>query len=163
MNDALKSNMHTLLSGQEILKLLPQQNPFRFVDEIIHVDENAIEGKYRFKNDEYFYRGHFLDNPVTPGVILTECMAQIGLVCFGIYIIGNPKILMYTIPVFSESQMIFLKIVRPGELVTVKASKIYWRRNKLKCKVNMYSEQEDTIAEGTLSGMFIQRETQNNY
>ena len=40
------------------------------------------KGYYTFKNDEYFYQGHFKDNPITPGVILTEVMAQIGVSLF---------------------------------------------------------------------------------
>ncbi|MDQ3230519.1 MAG: hypothetical protein M3Q07_01770, partial [Pseudobdellovibrionaceae bacterium] len=62
-----------------ILALVPQQKPFRFVDRIIEVDEQRIVGQYQFREDEWFYRGHFPGNPVTPGVILVECMAQIGL------------------------------------------------------------------------------------
>ena len=44
---------------QEILDLVPQQAPFRFIDEIIRLDEEQIVGAYRFREDEYFYRGHF--------------------------------------------------------------------------------------------------------
>lgn len=72
---------------QEILDRLPYSSPFLFVDELIRLDENGAEGTYRFREDEYFYQGHFKDQPVTPGVILTECMAQIGLVCLGVYLV----------------------------------------------------------------------------
>ena len=70
-----------------IVQLLPYSSPFLFVDELTKVDENGSEGYYTFRKDEYFYLGHFKDNAVTPGVILTECMAQIGLVCLGIYLV----------------------------------------------------------------------------
>ncbi len=69
-----------------IVELLPYDHPFLFVDELTAINENGSEGHYTFREDEYFYRGHFKDRPVTPGVILTECMAQIGLVCLGIYL-----------------------------------------------------------------------------
>jgi 3-hydroxyacyl-[acyl-carrier-protein] dehydratase len=68
------------------LKAVPQQDPFRFIDEILELDEEHIVGAYRFRPDEYFYRGHFPDWPVTPGVILIETMAQTGVVAFGIYL-----------------------------------------------------------------------------
>jgi 3-hydroxyacyl-[acyl-carrier-protein] dehydratase len=44
---------------QEVLSLVPQQPPFRFIDEIISLDDEQIIGAYRFREDEYFYRGHF--------------------------------------------------------------------------------------------------------
>ncbi|MDI1303260.1 MAG: hydroxymyristoyl-ACP dehydratase, partial [bacterium] len=71
---------------EEIISKLPYSKPFLFVDEIINVNENGVEGSYTFNETLDFYKGHFKDNPVTPGVILTEVMAQIGLVCLGIFL-----------------------------------------------------------------------------
>ena len=53
--------------------------------------KTGAEGFYTFKEDEYFYQGHFKDNPITPGVILTEVMAQIGVVCLGIYLLKRSR------------------------------------------------------------------------
>ena len=75
------------MTTTEIIKKLPYQKPFLFVDELTHVSENGVEGKYTYKENEYFYEGHFKNTPITPGVILTETMAQIGLVCLGIYLL----------------------------------------------------------------------------
>jgi len=49
---------------QEVLSLVPQKEPFRFIDEIIRLDDEQIVGAYRFREDEYFYRGHFPGNPL---------------------------------------------------------------------------------------------------
>ena len=57
------------------------------MDELTHISDNGVTGNYTFKESEYFYRGHFKDSPITPGVILTEVMAQIGVVCLGIYLL----------------------------------------------------------------------------
>lgn len=136
-----------------ILDLLPYGPTFLFVDELISISSEMVEGCYTFKKDEYFYQGHFKENPVTPGVILTECMAQIGLVCLGIYLMstetssGKPKI------AFSSSQMDFYKPVFPGEKVRVISEKEYFRFNKLKCKVKMLNMKGELVAKGTLSGM----------
>ena len=73
-------------SLKEIIEALPYRPPFLFVDALEEVTENGSKGYYQLKKDEYFYRGHFPDNPITPGVILIEIMAQIGLVCYGIYL-----------------------------------------------------------------------------
>ena len=77
------------MNFQEIISRLPYESPFLFVDELQEADENGIKGSYTFKNDEYFYQGHFKDNPITPGVILIETMAQIGLVSFGIFLVKD--------------------------------------------------------------------------
>lgn len=138
-----------------ILEKLPYTKPFLFVDEIFKVDDNGIEGAYTFKEDEYFYEGHFKELPITPGVILTECMAQIGLVSLGIYLLKDIK-QKDVLVAFSESHVEFLKTVKPKETVTVISEKIYFRFNKLKCKVKMLNENDEVVCKGELSGMLIQ-------
>ncbi|MDR0411710.1 MAG: 3-hydroxyacyl-ACP dehydratase FabZ [Treponema sp.] len=63
---------------KEIEKLLPHREPFLFVDEIISVDKDKTIAKSVFTDKEFFFRGHFPEYPVTPGVILIETMAQAG-------------------------------------------------------------------------------------
>lgn len=74
------------MTAKEIVTYLPYTDPFLFVDEILEVDDEKIVGVYTYKPSLDFYKGHFKDHPVTPGVILIETMAQIGLVCLGIYL-----------------------------------------------------------------------------
>ena len=62
----------------EIESLLPHREPFLFVDEIVEADDEKIIAKHVFTENEYFFRGHFPDYPVVPGVILVETMAQSG-------------------------------------------------------------------------------------
>lgn len=137
-----------------IISKLPYTKPFLFVEGIDRVDDNGISGYYTFKPDEYFYEGHFRDHPVTPGVILTECMAQIGLVCFGIYLLKDA--LEEGVQVaMSSTEIDFLKPVFPGEKVKVVSEKVYFRFNKLKCKVKMLNSAEEIVCNGTISGMLI--------
>lgn len=77
------------MDPNRIIQKLPYTKPFLFVDELLEVDTNGAKGTFTFRKDLDFYQGHFRDNPVTPGVILTECCAQIGLVCLGIYLLDN--------------------------------------------------------------------------
>jgi 3-hydroxyacyl-[acyl-carrier-protein] dehydratase len=70
-----------------ILNHLPYKSSFRFVDHIAFLNENEVRGEYTLKQDSFFYEDHFEGNPVTPGVIITEIMAQIGLVVLGIFLI----------------------------------------------------------------------------
>jgi len=142
------------MTSNQIISLLPYQEPFLFVDELTSISSEGIKGHYTFKKDAYFYKGHFKDNPITPGVILTECMAQIGVVCLGIYMMkdkisesNNPQIAL------TSSQIDFFLPVFPGEKVIVVSEKEVFRFNKLKCNVKLYNEKEELVCRGTISGM----------
>lgn len=142
------------MTETQIIQFLPYQKPFLFVDGLSHISNQGITGHCTFSEDESFYKGHFKNNPVTPGVILTECMAQIGLVCLGIYLLKDelrtakkPQIAL------TSHQMDFYIPVLPNEKVTVISEKEVFRFNKLKCKVKMLNEKEELVARGTISGM----------
>ncbi|HSD05659.1 3-hydroxyacyl-ACP dehydratase FabZ family protein [Flavobacterium sp.] len=136
----------------DILSKLPYSKPFLFVDQILKIDENGVEGEYTFDENLDFYKGHFKNNPVTPGVILTEVMAQIGLVCFGIFLL-NDKINSNTVIALTSTNIEFLKVVYPREKVTVVSEKIYFRFGKLKCNVSMKNANGDIVCNGVISGM----------
>jgi 3-hydroxyacyl-[acyl-carrier-protein] dehydratase len=141
-----------LMEVSEILENLPYSAPFLFVDELLHVDENGIKGTFTFDKNLDFYKGHFKKKPVTPGVILTETMAQIGLVCLGIFLVGDELNSESQIGLTS-TEIEFLKPVLPGEKVTVISEKVYFRFNKLKCKVKMLNENSEIVCEGTIAGI----------
>jgi len=149
-----KKTDHNQLKTQDIIDLLPYQAPFLFVEELTLVSKNGTEGYYTFKEDEYFYRGHFKDSPITPGVILTEVMAQIGVVCLGILLLKEqvsktekPQIAL------TSNQVDFFLPVQPKERVRVVSEKIYFRFNKLKCKVHLFNDKNELVCRGTISGM----------
>jgi 3-hydroxyacyl-[acyl-carrier-protein] dehydratase len=136
----------------DIIAKLPYSKPFLFVDELLHVDENSACGTFTFNEELDFYKGHFKDNPVTPGVILTETMAQIGMVSLGIYLLGD-SFNEGTIIAFTSSEMEFLKPVYPNEKVTVTSQKSFFRFGKLKCNVIMKNEAGQEVCRGVLAGM----------
>ncbi|MEO8712262.1 MAG: hydroxymyristoyl-ACP dehydratase [Parafilimonas sp.] len=142
-----------------ILEYLPYKSSFRFVDDIISLDENGVTGNYTLKNDSFFYEDHFPGFPVTPGVIITEIMAQIGLVVLGIYLILNSSEKIKTnedeniFPLLTSIEVSFHKMVLPGEKVTVISKKQYFRFNKLKCNIEMMNEEGELIANGMFSGI----------
>ncbi|MEN8964574.1 MAG: hydroxymyristoyl-ACP dehydratase [Polaribacter sp.] len=144
------------MNNQHIINNLPYQKPFLFVDKIIEIDENGVKGAYTYKENEFFYKGHFKDKPITPGVILTETMAQIGVVCLGIFLLKDeitatkkPKIAL------TSNQVDFYLPVLPNEKVNVTSEKVYFRFNKLSCKVKMMNTQNQLVCRGTISGMLI--------
>lgn len=142
------------MNTTEIIAQLPYSKPFLFVDEILKIDESGVEGTYTFNETLDFYKGHFKNNPVTPGVILNEVMAQIGLVCLGIYLLKNTVNKENSIALTSIASE-FLKPVFPNEKVTVISEKIYFRFGKLKCKIRMKNEKGEEVCTGILSGMQI--------
>tara|TARA_B100000575_G_scaffold72784_1_gene56581 strand:- start:1297 stop:1683 length:387 start_codon:yes stop_codon:yes gene_type:complete len=125
-----------------------------FVDELTHISDNGVRGNYTFKESDYFYRGHFKDYPITPGVILIEVMAQIGVVCLGIFLLRDKLSDVKKPEIFLTSNNIdfFLPVI-PNQKVSVVSEKIYFRFNKLKCKVHLFDEKNQLVCKGIISGM----------
>lgn len=149
------------LSADEVLALIPQKPPFRFIDRLVELDEAHAVGEYTFKQDESFYAGHFPGDPVTPGVILIETMCQTGLVALGIYLLGlelPADEVRKTVTLFTESNVEFERIVKPGDTVRVTAQKVFWRRRKLKSNVELTLADGTPVAKGTVAGMGVARE-----
>lgn len=144
-----------MMKTESILRKLPYGPGFRFVDHIHAVNEQSIEGSYHFDPTAAYYESHFPGNPVTPGVILTECLAQIALVCQGIFLLDKIQQDTPLSFAFSESQMQYLLPVLPGETVVVKGQVIYYRFNKLKTRATMTNHKQEVVCTGTLSGMII--------
>ncbi|RZO86412.1 MAG: beta-hydroxyacyl-ACP dehydratase [Oceanococcus sp.] len=143
---------------QDILDTVPQREPFRFIDEIQELSENHIVANYRFPDDADFYRGHFPGNPVTPGVILIETLAQAGVVALGIYIIQQKYSLdeaRKTISMFTEAEVEFTGMVKPGQRVIVRAEKIFYRHRKIRAKAEMFLDDGTPVCSGVLSGMGV--------
>ncbi len=146
------------MNSKQIVSALPYQTPFLFVDELTVISEDGITGNYTFKKDAYFYEGHFKGNPITPGVILTETMAQIGVVCLGIYLTRNTKKSNRAPQVaLTSSAVDFYVPVYPGEQVIVISEKEYFRFNKLKCKVKLLNAQGQLVCRGFISGMINEK------
>jgi 3-hydroxyacyl-[acyl-carrier-protein] dehydratase len=135
-----------------ILLKLPYSKPFLFVDTLQVVTENGVEGQYTFPADSSFYAGHFNKMPVTPGVILTEVMAQIGVVCLGIFLLNDSPTDELEVAL-TATQIDFYKPVFPGETVTVRSSKDFFRFHKLKCRVEMLNGKGELVCRGTIAGM----------
>ncbi len=149
------------MTKEEIIALLPYGNDFLFVDDLTKISENGITGTYTFRKDEVFYSSHFKEFAITPGVILMECMAQIGLVCFGIWlqrdVLSENRTSSGFQVALSESDVAFLKPVYPEETVTITSELVYFRFQKLKCKVKMTNSNGEVICKGVLSGMFLNK------
>jgi 3-hydroxyacyl-[acyl-carrier-protein] dehydratase len=149
----------TRLTPKQVLDLIPQQDPFRFIDDILELDDDHIVGTYRFRPDADFYRGHFPGNPVTPGVILVESLAQIGIVALGIYLLGRESEAdtAKVTTLFTDMNVEFAGIVKPGDRVTITAEKVFFRRRKLRSSAEMKLADGTIVCSGIVSGMGISK------
>jgi 3-hydroxyacyl-[acyl-carrier-protein] dehydratase len=143
----------------QVLSAVPQQHPFRFIDKILELDDQHVVGAYRFRENEYFYPGHFPGHPVTPGVILIETMAQTGVVAFGIYLTmlqmnikaEQTKDITTLFTIVEDVE--FLEIVHPGQKVIIHGEKVYFRKRNLKARIRMETESgAKIICIGVLAG-----------
>jgi len=136
-----------------IIKKLPYAFPFLFVDDIQEINETNVKGSYTWDDNLPFYDGHFLNNPITPGVLLTECMAQIGLASLGIYLLQDKLTSSMQIGMTSSNSDYYIPVL-PGEKVIVKSEKVFFRFNKLKCNCKMYNNEGKLVAKSEIAGMF---------
>ena len=106
---------------KDIKSLLPHREPFLFVDRLVSRDDTSVVGEYVFTaecND--FFQGHFPGNPIVPGVILVESMAQ---VCAASVVAGGS--FGDCAPVFllaGVSDVRFIHPVRPGDKLVTRAT-----------------------------------------
>jgi 3-hydroxyacyl-[acyl-carrier-protein] dehydratase len=122
--------------SQKIIEALPYGKGFRFVNKITTINDSTIEGSYHFNANSDFYTHHFIDQPLTPGVLLLESMGQIGLVAHGIYLLDLFGKSFF--PAFSHVEADFLKPVPPDTEIKVCSKKIYLRKNMLKSEIFLY-------------------------
>jgi len=106
---------------KDIKELLPQREPFLFVDRLVSSDGATAVGEYTFTEEKNeFFKGHFPGNPIVPGVILVESMAQ---VCIAATIAAREP--SGKVPIFllaAVEKVRFMRPVRPGDTLVTRAT-----------------------------------------
>ena len=68
------------LNKNQIKEIIPYSEPFLFVDEAETTSENEISGSYQTRPDDYYFKGHFVDFPIMPGVLILEALGQLATI-----------------------------------------------------------------------------------
>ncbi|WP_423130320.1 bifunctional UDP-3-O-[3-hydroxymyristoyl] N-acetylglucosamine deacetylase/3-hydroxyacyl-ACP dehydratase [Gaoshiqia sp. Z1-71] len=108
-------NQEPILDINGIKKCLPHRYPFLLVDKITEIGDNYIVGVKNVTANEPFFLGHFPDEPVMPGVLLIEAMAQ----CGGLYVLHS-RIEKYSTYFIRVDNVKFRKKVVPGDTIIFK-------------------------------------------
>jgi 3-hydroxyacyl-[acyl-carrier-protein] dehydratase len=102
----------------QITAAIPHRPPMLLVDEVIEQSENAIACSKTFREDEFFFQGHYPGQPIVPGVILCEAAMQAGAVLLSKFVEDGAGV-----PVATRlNDVKFKKIVRPGDTIRMEVT-----------------------------------------
>ncbi|MCE5329284.1 3-hydroxyacyl-ACP dehydratase FabZ [bacterium] len=114
------------LDKNEIENILPHRDPFLFVDEITDfIPGEYAKGLKYVSEDEYYFKGHFPGNPIMPGVILVETIAQVGAVMMLTLKKFKGKIALFA----GIEKARFKRIVKPGDILNIEVKIVSLKLN----------------------------------
>jgi 3-hydroxyacyl-[acyl-carrier-protein] dehydratase len=113
-----------MLNKEQIKEIIPHRDPFLLIDEITELEtgKRAVGIKY-VSEDEYYFKGHFPGQPVMPGVLIVEALAQVGAVIVLSLPDFKGKIALFG----SIKNARFRKIVRPGDVLRLEVEMVTLR------------------------------------
>ena len=108
------------MNREDIMKIIPHREPMLLIDEVFLEEEGEAVGYYHVKGDEFFLQGHFPGNPIVPGVIQCEMMAQSACVMF-----KNKMEKEGTLPLYTGLNKVRFKgIIKPGDTIKIETKLI---------------------------------------
>ena len=131
------------MNREEIMQILPHRNSMLLLDEAWKDESGAAHGKYTAKGTEWFFDGHFPGNPVMPGVVQCEIIAQASCMLFAEEMKG--KTAYYA----GIDKVRFRRMVKPGDVMEITST-------LLRSKMNVYVVKGEARVDGELcaSGEF---------
>ena len=145
-------NKKPIYNINQIKNILKHRHPFLFVDKIIHIDEMQIIGIKNVTNNENFFEGHFPNNPIMPGVIQVEALAQVGGILVMNSIEDSEKYIPYLVGI---ENFRFRKMVLPGDTLILKSTFISpIKRGIAKMKSEAFVG-DDLVSEGIMTATIV--------
>ena len=143
-----------ILNIEKIKKLIPHRNPFLFIEDCKIIEKGKIGESHRvFDDREYFFEGHFSNNPIVPGVVIVEAMAQTAGVVVSDSIINNGD---QSVLFMSISKAKFRKPVLPKFKIRFYVEMINNIKNVYKFSGKAYHN-KDLVAESEFSAMITSK------
>ena len=103
------------MNREEIKQILPHREPMLLVDEVELNEDGTATGYYHVRGDEFFLQGHFPQNPIVPGVIQCEMMAQSACVMFAERMKKSGSLPVYT----GLDKVRFKGMIKPGDTIQI--------------------------------------------
>ena len=114
------------LSKEDIKNILPHREPFLLIDEVTEViPGKSIKAIKNVEESEYYFKGHFPQNPIMPGVLIVEAIAQAGAIAVLLLPDYKGKMVLFA----GIDKVRFKKIVRPGDKLEIEVELTDFRRN----------------------------------
>ena len=143
-----------ILTIEEIKKLIPHRKPFLFIEECKIIERGKVgESTRTFYENEYFFEGHFPDNPIVPGVVIVEAMAQTAGVVVSESLIDNKD---HSVLFMSINKAKFRKPVLPNYNIKFYVEMLNNIKNVYKFLGKAYHDQS-LVAESEFSAMITSK------
>jgi len=142
------------LNIEDIKKLIPHREPFIFIEEVRVIERGKIGESFRiFEETEYFFKGHFPNNPIVPGVVIVEAMAQTAGVVVSENLINNDD---KSVLFMSINKAKFRKPVLPNYKIKFYVKLINNIKNVYKFMGRAFHK-DDLVAESEFSAMITSK------
>lgn len=141
-----------ILDINDIKKILPHRYPFLMVDKILHRDEKTVVGVKNVTVNEPYFQGHFPQEPVMPGVLQVEAMAQVG----GILVLNTvPDPEKYATYFIKIDNVKFKRKVSPGDTLVIKADLLEPIRRGIAHMYGQVFVGDNVVSEGELMAQIV--------
>lgn len=143
-----------MLSSEEIKEIIPQREPFLMIDEVeaYTPGESAVAYK-QVKEEEWYFKGHFPENPIMPGVLIAESLAQTGAVAILSLEENKGKNALFG----GIDKMKFKKMVVPGDTLKLEV-KIIKQKGPIGVGEAIATVEDKLVAKGELTFAVVKQE-----
>lgn len=144
-----------VMEASQIYRMLPHRYPFQLIDRITYLDENAVIGIKNVSLNEPFFQGHFPGNPVMPGVLQIEAMAQTG----GILVLSTvPDPENYWTYFLSIENCRFKKMVVPGDTIVFRCELMAPIKRGIAKMMGQAFVNGNVVCEAVMSAYIVRKE-----